>query len=242
VAIAFVFELDDQLYQRAVPKRRREIFESSPARPSSPLVKRASGHAQKAGAIAGRLGSWRSRWQDGRLLVADWSSFSVLVDMAFSTVFYGLFINNRLRSWMSLSPSNFFIVPRVFVYARAVLFVVAQLHITRVCGCAQMPAREFVARGLLFAVLALFFAAFGFHYILPWLDAYMGLLVTPLFAFPDTAACLQGVEGDDVDCGSIHVGEGVFATISSLGDQYMGTVEERLNSYAGHTAQIRGGG
>lgn len=195
VAIGFVFELDDQLYEWLLSKDRREEFESTTPRPMSALS---------------------SRHPRGTALVSNWCWVCFVVDAVVPTVFY---LWAAVPRTYALTTVLLFGMQRNYVFIRLGLLLAANLHVTYRCGGNQLGNRRFACFAVAYTIMCFACAAVLITLAIGLINPTLGMSMEGVFLRPDTFGCVFGVPPPGVHCPSLHTIPGLRDELAALNQE-----------------------
>ena len=203
VAIGFVFELDEFIYEAIIPGSKKKSYEERPPRQSSPL----SDFNNKEGEVGARQLVGRYCW----LLYA--------VDVTCTVWFYFRLVHDLHKiddTETQVDLTNFqFALMRVYCYTRLSLMAVAQVHISVATGYARGSRLRFgISTGatllLLLTVGLLVFLgtmSMGIYWFSSSFDPLFKETTHPMTEGEIALDCLQD---DDADyCHTMHLRPGI---------------------------------
>ena len=194
-AIAFVFELDEFFYATLLSKLQRESFEANAPRPASPL----SSANRKA-----------------RPIVAAHCWVLWACDLGFTTYYYAANGLIDMEAANDLPATMYWDINRTWTFARAVLLIIAQLHVTAHCGRPGSGAtRTHIILGCaLLAMSMLGYALASFSIAAVVLDGSFANDPMSVMYLEDTMQCLTGVTEEG--CPMLHTTPGIYERLAGV--------------------------
>lgn len=199
VAIGFVFELDEQLFEWLIKKEKRVAFEEGPPRPMSPLS---------------------SRHPSGTTIVSNWCWLCVLLDIAMPTYYY-------CRCAVRLDTDALFTTPQMFLYMglyvllRLAFVISASLHIAYRCGGSKLGMRPFLTFAVVYTLFVVAVGAFLWTYAVAIMQPWIGMAAIAPLARADTMCCLfMAPCANGVECRTLHLQPNLYSELATLQEQY----------------------
>ena len=150
VAIGFVFELDDWLYEALLNKARRSRFEERKPRPMSPLS---------------------PRNPRGGQLVSNWCWVCFALDIIIPAFVY---FRYALPKKIDMTTTQWYTLQRTYILLRATLFIVARLHVSWHCGGAALGTGRFCQMAIAMDIIVMSLACLVYSCAVGFLDPGLG--------------------------------------------------------------------